>query len=228
MFVYGVCIGTEEKYASFARLGLEAFATDSRRIEIRNQSSIFAAYNSILDEVLAMGPAIEGLILLHEDVELREPIEAKLRNEFSDETVAIVGAIGGRGVESVRWSRAKDTFGHAPDTFYGENDHGGGFHDVDIVDGLLIAMSPWAVRTLRFDETTFSGFHAYDADISMQAGAAGRRVRVAEFELLHHTTGGFGDVRSHRESDDAFRKKWNIPLDSSVSRLRKKITNRPY
>jgi hypothetical protein len=228
LFVYGFCIGTEEKYQAFASMGLEKFAPESPRLERRNQSSIFAAYNSILDEVIAMGTEVEGLVLLHEDVELRQSIEATLRSEFENERVAIVGAIGGRGVRSVRWSRAEGTYGYAPDTFHGTNDHGRGFHDVDTVDGLLIAMSPWAIANLRFDEVTFSGFHAYDADISMQAGAKGHKVRVADIDLLHHTKGGFGDVRVHRQMDDTFREKWQIPRDSLAHRLRALVRGTVY
>jgi hypothetical protein len=227
VFVYGVCIGTEKKYDSFARPGLEKYAPESVRIERRDQSSIFAAYNSILDEVLALGTDVEGLVLLHEDVELKADIEGTLRQQFTDETVAVVGAIGGRGVRSVRWSRAEKTFGYVPDT-NGVNDRGRGVHDVDIVDGLLLVLSPWGIKHLRFDEANFSGFHAYDADISMQARANGKLVRVADFDLMHHTKGGFGDVRVHRTVDDAFRKKWNVPLDPFLYRLRKKIRNLEY
>lgn len=228
VFVYGFCIGTERKFNSFARPGLDAHAPGSPRLERRNQSSIFSAYNSILDEALSMGPEVEGLILMHEDVELKQSLDVLLRKEFADESVAIVGAIGGKGVRSVRWSRAEHTFGYAPDTFHGSNDHGRGNHDVDIVDGLLLAMSPWAMQTLRFDEAHFSGFHAYDADISMQARAAEKRVRVADIELMHHTKGGFGDVKVHRAVDDAFRKKWDIPLDSIGHRLRRRAMGREY
>jgi hypothetical protein len=228
LFVYGFCIGTESKFNSFARPGLESFAAGSPRLERRNQSSIFTAYNSILDETIAMGPEVEGLILMHEDVELKQSLDAILRAEFADESVAIVGAIGGRGVRSVRWSRAERTFGYAPDTFHGANDHGRGHHDVDTVDGLLLAMSPWAIRSLRFDESLYTGFHAYDADISMQARATGKRVRVADIDLMHHTKGGFGDVKTHRAVDDLFRSKWGIPRDSIGRRLRRRAMGREY
>jgi hypothetical protein len=228
VFVYGFCIGTESKYTSFASPGLEAYADASPVLERRQQSSIFAAYNSVLDEALAMGSDVEGLILMHEDVELKQSVHSKLRHEFKDEDVAIVGAIGGSGVRSVRWSRAERTFGRAPDTFHGENDYGRGDHDVDIVDGLLLAMSPWAMRNLRFDESHYSGFHAYDADISMQARAAGKRVRVIDVDLMHHTKGGFGDVKVHRTVDDTFRRKWGIPLDSIAHRVRRRAMGREY
>ena len=128
----------------------------------------------------------------------------------------------------MRWSRARETFGRAPDAFSGENLHSSGETDVDTVDGLFLALSPWALRNLVFDEETYTGFHAYDADICMQARSAGRRVRVLQLDLFHHTKGGFGDKAQHRAADDAFRRKWDIPLDSHLYRLHRRIRNLEY
>lgn len=230
MFAYGLCIGTEAKYLAFAKPGIDqAVRSGAMVIERRGQRSIFEAYESILAELrAARRDDLEGLILLHEDVELRKPIEETLRAEFASPDVAIVGAIGGRGVRSVRWDRAEITRGHAPDAFYGENDYGRGAFDVDIVDGLLLALSPWAVLNLKFDTDTYQGFHGYDADICMQARARNRRVRTAALDLFHHTKGGFGDAAAHRRTDDAFRKKWGIPLDPIWHRLQKQVRNRAY
>lgn len=105
----------------------------------------------------------------------------------------------------------------------GEINNGfGGVHDVDIVDGCLLVLSRWSVKNLSFDEATFSGFHAFDADICMQARSSGRRVVVADIKAFRHTKGGFGNVRNHQASDEAFRRKWNIPQD----RLRRRLLGR--
>jgi hypothetical protein len=227
LFAYGVCVGRAAKYRAYAKPSLRKFAAGSPVLVRRQQSSIFEAYNSILDEAREI-PDLEGVVLLHEDVELRGRVDLVLRRELADETVAVVGAIGGRGVNSVRWAKSDQTFGYAPDAYWGDNDHGRGHHDVDIVDGLLLCLSPWAAVNLRFDEATFRGFHGYDADICMQARAAGRRVRVAELPLFHHTKGGFGDVAEHRRVDDRFRKKWTIPREPLRYRLRQRIKKLPY
>ncbi|WP_167042529.1 glycosyltransferase [Salinibacterium sp. ZJ454] len=226
MIAYGICIGTEAKYDTVAKPSLELYAPTSTVFERRDQSSIFKAYNSILDE--ARRANVQGLVLMHEDVELLEPIEGVLIREFADPTVAIVGAIGGKGVRSVRWSKSAERFGRAPDTFHGANDLGGGSHDVDLVDGLLLALSPWAIHNLRFDEARFRGFHAYDADICMQARQEGKRVRTTDLNLLHHTKGGFGNLRAHHVADDKFRRKWGIPLDSWKYRHDSRRNNQPY
>jgi hypothetical protein len=228
MFVYGVCIGSEEKYDKWAHASIDRHVSDACIVERRQQTSIFAAYNSILTEIGERRSEIEGVILVHEDVELLHSPEAHLRAEFGDSTVGIVGAIGGQGVRSVRWSRSEVLRGKAPDAFYGANDFGGGAHSVDIVDGLFLALSPWVAANLRFDEDRYEGFHAYDADICMQALAAGVKVRVADFELFHHTKGGFGDVSAHRQNDDAFRKKWGIARDPWAHRLAARIKGRVY
>lgn len=227
MFAYGICIGTESKYAQFASVGLSEHAAGSVLLERRDQNSIFKAYNSMIDETRTMQD-VEGLVLLHEDVELREGVEGTLRREFADPDVAIVGVIGGRGIRSVRWVRSAETFGHAPDSFYGENDHGRGNFDVDTVDGLFLALSPWALENLRFDTDTFTGFHAYDADICRQARAAQKKVRVVDIDLFHHTKGGFGDPAKHRKVDEIFRRKWGIPRDSVAHRFKQRLKKLPY
>jgi hypothetical protein len=227
VIAYGICIGTEEKYARLGAPGLAKFAAESPVLLRRQQRSIFEAYNSMIDEALEI-PDIEGIVLIHEDVELRAPIEETLRGEFATSDVAIVGTIGGRGINSVRWYRSDELVGYAADSFYGANDHGQGFFDVDTVDGLLLAMSPAGMRQLRFDSDTFTGFHAYDADICMQARRGGLRVRVAPLDVFHHTKGGFGDAAQHRRIDDAFRDKWGIPRDRFPHRIRKKLLKKVY
>ena len=58
---------------------------------------------------------------------------------------------------------------------------------VDTLDGFVLVMSPWAVRTLRFDESL--GFlYGHDFDICQQARAAGRSVVTADLAVRHHHT----------------------------------------
>ncbi len=208
MIGYGVCVGSERTYLRCARPGLLACAArDAPIAESRDNTSIFPAYNEILD-VFADEPDLEALVLLHEDVQLRDAqFEAKVRAVLTNEQVAVVGVVGAVGVRSLAWWEG-DGRGRCAET-RGVVDFGGGCHDVDTVDGLLLVLSPWAVRTLRFDAATYHGFHGYDADICFQARAEGRRVRVVDVDLFHHTKGGYGDVVAYREADAAFRAKWS-------------------
>lgn len=219
MILYGVCIGREAKYQAYAAVGLRRIDALSRVLESRDNPSIFPAYNELLDRAKAHGD-LEALVLIHDDLEIRDDaFEDKVRAQLDDD-VAVMGTIGGRGPRSVRWWESRELHGLQPDAYHGRNDHGGGNVEVDIVDGCILILSPWAVRNLRFDAERFQGFHAYDADICMQARAAGRKVKVVELDTFHHTKGGFGDLRNHRRADDAFRRKWGLPRDPYKVRLK--------
>lgn len=207
MIAFAACVASPEKFARFAAPGLRLAAEpDSPVLEATAHRSIFEAYNEVLD-ALAGREDLEALVLLHEDTEIADPgLCATLRRAFADPGVALVGAIGACGVTSIAWWEGEGR-GRVRET-RGLIDFGGGGHDVDAVDGLLIAMSPWAVRELRFDCERFTGFHAYDIDICFQARAAGRRVRVEDLRVLHHTKGGYGDEAAWREADRRWREKW--------------------
>jgi hypothetical protein len=227
LILYGICIGSESTYQAYAAAGLRQVHATSRVLESRDNDSIFPAYNELLDRAREHAD-LEALVLLHEDLEIRDAaFEDNVRAQFVDRDVAILGTIGGRGPRSVRWSQSREVYGRQPDAFYGPNDHGGGIVEVDIVDGCILVLSPWAVRNLRFDEERFHGFHAYDADICMQARAAGRLVKVIELDTFHHTKGGLGvadlgAIREHQRADDAFRRKWAIPRDPLPARLKRR------
>jgi GT2 family glycosyltransferase len=81
-----------------------------------------------------------------------------------------------------------------------------GVHEVDAVDGILLVLSPWAARELRFDEAFSQVFHGYDVDLCFQARERGRRVIVEQLEVVHHTL----DVRSMGwvQADVLWQRKW--------------------
>ena len=59
--------------------------------------------------------------------------------------------------------------------------------EVDTVDGFLIALSPWVVRNIRFDES-LGQLHGYDFDFCLQVREAGRKVVTADFRAIHNHT----------------------------------------
>lgn len=207
MIAFASCVGSEQKYRRYALPGLRrACEPDSMIAQAISDRSIFEAYNEVLD-AFAPRADLEALVLLHEDVEIVDSAFcARLRTCFADASVAVVGAAGARAVTSLAWWEG-EPFGRVLET-RGLVDFGGGTHEVETVDGLLLALSPWAVRTLRFDSERFSGFHGYDADLCFQARAHGRRVLVDELALVHHTKGGYGDLDAYRAADRAWRAKW--------------------
>jgi hypothetical protein len=181
---------------------------DSPFAELSTDRSIHEAYNEALDH-FAQADDLEALVLLHEDVELLDrDFCARVRTALAEPGVAIVGAVGARGVRTLAWWEG-EIAGRAHET-RGVVDGGFADRDVDALDGLLLVLSPWAVRNLRCDTRTFTGFHAYDADLCFQARAAGRRVVVAELNLFHHTKGGYGDADAFAAADAAFRRKWEL------------------
>lgn len=189
MIAFGTCVGAEERLDRYAKPGLErAREADSLLELVRTPDSIFSAYNEVLERV-APRDDLEALVLLHEDVEILDPdFAAKVRRRTSEPDVAVVGVAGARSVESIAWWKG-EPFGRV--AFQpGKLDWGGGTHDVEAVDGLLLVLSPWAVRNLRFDEERFTGFHGYDVDLCFQARAAGRRVVVDDISVFHHVAVG--------------------------------------
>ena len=216
MIAFAACVGSEEKYRRFAQPGLRlACEPDSPVAEATTDSSIFSAYNEVLD-AFADAPDLEALVLLHEDTEIVDrELCSKLRRLFSDPSVAVVGVVGARGVRNLSWWEGQG-FGRVLET-RGVVDFGGGAHDVDTLDGLLLVLSPWAVRNLRFDDERFSGFHGYDADICFQARAAGRRVVVDDIAVVHHTKGGYGDMDAYAACDAEFKAKWGLEAVVPIS-----------
>jgi hypothetical protein len=215
MIGFAVCIGSEEKFSTIAAPGIQAVAEpDSIVAELTGCSSIFSAYNEALD-AFSESDDLEAVVLLHEDVQIVDPaIATKLRMRFADPDIAVVGVVGARDVTHLAWWLGQP-FGRVHET-RALVDFGGGTHDVDAVDGLLMALSPWAARNLRFDENSYSGFHGYDMDICFEARAAGKRVVVDEIDVLHHTKGGFGDLDGWKAANEAFIAKWPAPVAASA------------
>jgi 2-polyprenyl-3-methyl-5-hydroxy-6-metoxy-1,4-benzoquinol methylase len=212
MIAYAACVGDPEKFRRICLPGLRrVVGPNDLLIEAEHERSIFAAYNEVLDAVRDRDD-LEALVLLHEDTEVTDPLFPDLvRRHVAEPDVAIVGTVGARGVTGLSWWEAQ-CFGRVTET-RGMIDFGGGTHDVDTVDGLVMGLSPWAVRNLRFDDQAYDGFDAYDADLCAQARAAGKRVVVTELPVAHR----HNRVGSRRASSDGgsfgrneaiFRSKW--------------------
>ena len=157
-------------------------------------------------------PDLEALVLLHQDVELRDgDLAETLRTCMRDPLVAVVGAVGCNGVHSLDWWRGRGVGGvlapelAGPERLRGSPPRG---EPVDTVDGLLLALSPWAVRTLRFDERFARDFHGYDVDLCFQARERGRRVVVADIDVAHHAGLDFFDRRSWVPAYMLWHRKW--------------------
>jgi hypothetical protein len=82
---------------------------------------------------------------------------------------------------------------------------------VDVIDGFVIVMSPWAVRKLRFDES-LGLLHGYDLDICLQAKAAGKKVVTTDFRAIHHhSLDLIGDQEAWVAAHMQIAEKWEDP-----------------
>jgi hypothetical protein len=216
VIAFACCVASQEIFRTRCLPGMQRVAEpDFLFGELTTETSIFEAYNEALEHFAAVGE-LEALVLLHQDTELLDSgFCSVVRETLSDPAVALVGAIGARDVRSLAWwegtmaGRVIDT--RAP------LDYGFEHPQVDSVDGLLMILSPWAVRNLRFDADTYTGFHAYDVDFGLTVRAAGRKTVVADLGVMHHTLdgddpdySGFGDKDAWLAADVKFRAKWGL------------------
>jgi hypothetical protein len=200
MLVFGCAVTSPELYESHARLGIElAREDDSELMVIGSAGSIFRNYNLILDKV-SQRDDVEALILLHQDAEIVDPgFSSKVRAALADPQVGLVGCAGAIGVRSIAWWEGSVTWASFTHRF---NDGAGGdvpalswqsehtpsyahTGEVDAIDGFVMALPPWTIKNLRFDEA-LGRFHGYDFDFCLQVRAAGRKVVTADLKVIHH------------------------------------------
>jgi cephalosporin hydroxylase len=208
MLMFGSSVGHPDLLAKCAVPGLASSMGERYvyRAVPTNNRSIYPTYAMLMVEAHTAG--VEALVLMHDDLEFCDiDLAAKLRAAFADPTVAVVGLIGARNVQSLRWWQG-DRRGRVEDTGYGLHDFGfdgGSVTDVDSVDGMMIALSPWALANLSLDVNQDS-YHGYDAELCFQARARGKRAVVADITAFHHSKGGF--TQGLADAEAVFQKRW--------------------
>ncbi len=200
MIAFGCSISSPEAYRRYAERGIELVREPSSQVfAFQAAGSIFRSYN-LLVEQSAGCEDLEALVLLHEDAEIVDPdFCGKLRRALTDPDVGVVGCVGAVAAHSIAWwddAKIVGSFAHRyPELGGGEFPTGApGISqqsrpadavEVDVVDGFMLALAPWAVRNVRFDEAL--GPHwGYDFDYCMQVRAAKRKVVVADLRVAHH------------------------------------------
>lgn len=197
--MYGCCVGDWDKFHVWFH------ATDKQVVALSGQTSIAVAYNRILD--CARLAAVDALVLQHDDLEITdERGEVKLLEALSCTNVALVGVAGGGAAHGLAWWNA-EPIGHQWINS-GLLDFGTRTGEVELLEGSLLAFSPWAIENLRFDEVP--GFHGYD-EIAAKARGAGKSCYVADVDTFHHTHVGFKSKDSEEEwlrATEYFQRKW--------------------
>ncbi len=196
MIAFATAITDPAVYDSYARPGIRTAAEPASEVFALEAVGNVCRSNNLLLDAIAGRDDLEALVLVEEHVELTDPeLCGKVRAALSDPAVALAGWMGARGVSSMAWWDGRISCGPVVLAY---DEHGGGElpacawtavdrppHEVDAVDGRLIALSPWAVRELRFDEHLSTGF-GFDVDFCLQARQAGRKVVTAEIRAVHH------------------------------------------
>jgi hypothetical protein len=200
MIAFGCSMTSPEAFELYAGPGLRRTAEpDSAVFSYQAAGSIFRSYNLIMEQAGAHED-LEALVLVHQDAEIVDAeFCAKLRRELADPEVGVVGCVGAVGVRSIAWWEGEVSGGSA---VYRYGQAGGGdmpavafggestpreirTGEVETLDGFMMALSPWVVRNIRFDES-LGQLYGHDFDFCMQVRAAGRKVVTADLEVAHH------------------------------------------
>jgi hypothetical protein len=200
VIVFGTAVTDPETYDRCAAPGIQRTGEpDSVILAHQTAGSLFRNYNLLLDMAVEH-EGLEALVLVHQDAELDDlDFAPKIREALRDPDVAIIGCVGAVGVRGIAWWQGAVTWASVTHRYqeYGGGDteqagwdpgklpsyaHPG---EVDSIDGVVMVLSPWAVRELRFDES-LGNLHGYDFDLCMQARTAGKKVVTADFRVIHH------------------------------------------
>jgi hypothetical protein len=200
MIAFASSITKPEVYARCAELGISrAREPDSEIYPMPSVGSIYKSYNALLEHFTARED-LEALVLVHQDAEIVDDDFCRIvRRTLADPEVGVVGCVGAVGVRSIAWWEASVTCASFINRY---DEHGGGdlpsfswawsdapayarMGEVETIDGFVMALSPWVVRNIRFDENLGS-FHGYDLDLCLQIRQAGRKVMTADFRAIHH------------------------------------------
>jgi Glycosyltransferase like family len=199
MIAFGCSITDPDYYRRCAEPGIRLAAEpDSPVLALMAAGSLFRSYNLILEKA-GEREDLEALVLVHQDAEIVDPdFCAKVRRALRDPDVGVVGCVGAIGVRSIAWWEGSVTWASFTHR-YGEL--GGGeipafawkdelppyahTGEVETVDGFVLALSPWVVRNVRFDES-LGQLHGYDFDFCLQVRAAGRKILTEDLKVVHH------------------------------------------
>jgi hypothetical protein len=233
VIAFGTFVAEEEAWRRYTEPGIgRAAEPDSAILAYASVTSLPRSLNIILDAA-ARHDDLEALVLMHPHTELTDPgLCARVRETLADPDVAVAGAAGAQGGKGIAWWEGEVSA--APGTLHYEGYGGGGefpgfgwagpsapLGEVDVVDGSLMVLSPWAVRTVRFDEALRVGY-GFDTDFCRQVRAAGRKVVTADLRaIFHHSLELVEDLDLWIEGHQQVGRKWeDAALDEDGWRVR--------
>ena len=153
--------------------------------------SIFQAYNEGVSR--SQG---DILCFCHDDILFHSNNwGSKIMNFFEEESIGQIGVAGTHFLPDVPmywWSSPYISQYNLENdkSIVKMNDTRDYFHgslsDVVAVDGVCFFIPKSLFASIRFDDNLFTGFHAYDIDISMQIQKLGKRVCVTDAVTIEH------------------------------------------
>jgi glycosyl transferase family 2 len=231
MIAFGCAITDHELYRRCAEPGLQLVAEpDSKILPFGSaglgDASIFRNYNLLMEEAGKLDD-LETLVLLHQDAQIVDPeFCQKIRGVLRDPDVGLVGCAGAIGVRNIAWwdgSVTLASFSHQYEEYGGGEILGSTFNieeappeartgEVDTIDGFMMALSPWVVENIRFDEN-LGRFHGYDFDLCQQVRTAGKKVMTEHIRVIHHhSLELIGDVEGWVAAHMRVAEKWDGKL----------------
>jgi hypothetical protein len=146
-----------------------------------HRRDVVEAYDQMLADA-AERDGLEAVLLVHQDavVEPHAHVVARIRGVLAaTPEVAVVGVADGSAAR-----------------------------EAATVGGTLLALSPWAVRNLRFDPALGGSVDACAHDLSLQARAAGRRVVAAPLGVARTVPDDPARRRGELSALVELRRKW--------------------
>lgn len=212
MIVFGSGVSDRQVYERIALPSVRRVAEPDSRILVREgRDSIQAPYNEMMDEAAALAD-LEALVLIHQDLELTDDsLLERVRSLLRDSRTGLIGALGACDVAPHRWLEPGALYGTSMAPGIATR-HSVGAHEVVGVDGSLLVVAPWAVRTLRFSERLAESFHGYDADFSFRVRASGGRVMCDDIPYFHHMSRSWDDAGAVAQSACLLAEMWDPAL----------------
>lgn len=157
-----------------------------------DQYNIFQAYNEGIKR--SQG---DVLCFMHEDILYRSKDWGTIvLDVFEDKTIGLVGFAGTHFLSSSPFYWTNSPFisehnltndkGVVLECFKDEYYDTHGLADLVAIDGFCFFVKKQLFEYIRFDDNTYSGYHAYDMDICMQVIMAGYRVCACNKVLIEH------------------------------------------
>lgn len=168
------------------------------------------------------------LCFAHEDIHFEtQNWGIKVADHLMDDSVGLIGVVGADPKSIVPSSFAQHLLKHEANIIVYANDQKSSTHvlttctpenkstikQVTAVDGVFMCTRREVYNQFQFDDVTFKGFHAYDADLSLQV-LSNYKVCVIFDVLMRHYSSGHAD-RNYMDHKLLLCRKWKKKLPIS-------------